>query len=128
MGYRIDSGQTRYIQVTVDGVLDRETALAELNDVLTRPDYPDRHTLWDFTGANMGLNIQDIEEITGVLRLYRPAGPGFANRVALVVSGRMELAMANIFIAAAKLLPFKYKAFLDLNAARTFASSSSTTR
>lgn len=120
MGYRLEPDHNSYLHIILEGRLDKATALAAMNDLMIHPEYPVKNTLWDFDKVQMGLNLQDIGEIVGILRLYKPVNKKFANRVAFLVKNQMELAMANVFIAGTALLPFKYKAFTDLNKARRF--------
>jgi hypothetical protein len=83
----------------------------------------DKHTFWDLDEANMGLSIGDLKEIIGVLRLYKPARKDFADKAALLVPGKFNSAMAEMFVAMAKLLPIKYRVFNDPKQAESYLCS-----
>jgi len=68
----------------------------------------------------MGLSISDLTEIIGVLKLYRPKQKEFANKSALLVSGRMNSAMVTMFTTMTKMLAFKYKVLKDEKSAESF--------
>lgn len=93
--------------------MDMETTLAAMEELVSHPEYYDKHSFWDFSTAQVGLAIQDLKEIAGVMKLFKPARKKFANKAALLVAGRMNLAIVNIFIAFSTMLPFEYKAFCE---------------
>ena len=122
MGHTLNADNSTYIRMTVQGLLDKAAAMAAMDELLAHPEYPVKHTLWDLRAARMGLSIQDLREIAGILKLYTPPSKDFANKAAFVINNRMELAMANIFISLSAFLPFKYKAFPKIEPAETYLS------
>lgn len=122
MGYTIDDSHPDYIRVTVTSVLDKSTVLAAMSKLVNHPDYTIKHSLWDLSEATMGLTLQDLKEIIGVMRLYRTP-KRFANKSSLLVSGTMESAMVKVFIGMSTLLPFEYKAFTCFADAEKFLKS-----
>lgn len=120
MTHTLDEKHNSYIIMKVIGVLDRESALSVIKEILNHPDYPIKHTLWDLTSVQMRLSVDDFREISGILKLYKPPDDDFANRSAFLVKNRLELAMANVFIAITAFLPFQYKAFLDIENAISY--------
>jgi hypothetical protein len=123
MGYTIDRSHPAYIKVTVTGVVDKETLLTAAKEILQHPEYIIKHTMWHFTEATPGLDIADLKEIVGIISLYKPEVKDFANKSALVLPGRLFRAMGDIFVTMAKLVPVKYMAFNDVEAAEDFLCS-----
>lgn len=120
MEYLIESHLKNCLKINITGQMDKQTILAAMDELIHHPDFYEKHSLWDLTTAQMALSLQDLKEIAGVMKLFKPEKPDFANKSAFLVSGRMNLAMANIFITLATLLPFEYKAFSDLEKARDY--------
>jgi hypothetical protein len=116
----IDSSHDRYMKITISGVLVKPELIAVMAQILQHPEYPDKHTLWDLTRASMGLSIADLKEIVGVMRLYRPARKDFADRAALIIPGKFNTAMAEVFVAMSKVLPIKYRVFNDRDKAEAY--------
>jgi hypothetical protein len=71
----------------------------------------------------VGISFEDIKQITRAMKHFKPERKTFANKSALLVSGKMTLAMANIFVALAVLLPFEYRAFSDPHKAEAYLSA-----
>ena len=127
MDYQLNTSQPAYIQIVVTQVVKKTSLVNAMSDVFQHPEYPFKHSLWDFSAATgMGLNIGELREIIGMLRLFRPRGNNFANKVALVVPNHLHRAMAGIFISLATLLPFEYKVFKTNGAAIKFLSPTMT--
>lgn len=120
MEYRLDDSHPVYIRMTVTGLVDKPYLIAAMSHLVQHPDYPARHSLWDFTGAAMGISIGDLNEIAGVLRLYKPRQENFADKSALVVPDRLHQSMVDLFISMTRFLPFRYRAFKDIDAAVRF--------
>ncbi len=120
MGYQIDDKNDEYISITLTGMMDKQCIISALSELLNHPDYHKKHSLWDFSEARMGLTLGDLSEIIGVLRLFKTIENKFANRSALVITGKLQLAMGNVFISMATMLPFDYKVFENKEAAKTF--------
>lgn len=123
MDYELDNSHPLYIEMTVTGIVHKAGMIAALSELLRHPEYISKHTLWDFTGASMGLSIGDLKEIAGVLRLYKPGTKNFHSRSALLVPSMMELSMVKLYISISKLLPFDYKAFSDREEALAFLTA-----
>ncbi len=119
----LDSSHARYIKITISGVLVKPELIAVMAQILQHPEYLDKHTLWDLTEASMGLAIADLMEIVGVLRLYKPARKDFADKAALLISGKFNSAMAEIFVTMSKVLPVKYRIFNDWDKAEAYVCS-----
>ncbi|MBU0970888.1 MAG: hypothetical protein KKC20_09595 [Proteobacteria bacterium] len=121
MDYQLNASHPDYIQIVVTRVVEKTGLAHAMSAVFQHPEYPFKHSLWDFSAATgMGLNIGDLREIIGTLRLFRPRDNNFANKVALVVPNHMHRAMAGIFVSLATLLPFEYKLFKTNGAAIKF--------
>jgi hypothetical protein len=123
MDFELDSSHDNYIAMTVSGGVDKAGLISAISQLVQHPEYLDKHSFWDFTKADMGLTMGDLSEIIGVLRLYKPAQSDFADKSALLIPGKMNQAMVNVFVTLAKVLPFKYKVFNDSNKAKSFLSS-----
>ncbi len=123
MEHSINNSHPVYILILVSGVVDKKRILAAMSELFTHPDYHSKHSMWDFSGASMGLSIGDLGEIAGVLKLFKPQKKNFANRVALVVPMIMEMGMAKVFLSISKLLPFDYKVFENREQALPFLTS-----
>ncbi len=120
MEHVLDNSHPLYIQLNIFGTLDKPSLLSAMSEVFQHPDYMNKHSLWNFTQATMGLSIEDLNEIVGVLSLFKPQQKNFANKVALVVPTIMELSMAKIFVSLSKFLPFSYKIFKTKEDAKAF--------
>ncbi len=120
MEYTLDNSHSVYIQMNVSGVVDKSGLLSAMSELVMHPDFTDKHSLWDFTQATMGLSISDFGEIAGVLGLYKSQKKNFANKSALLIPNLMELSMAKMFVSISKLLPFKYKVFKTREKALVF--------
>ncbi len=123
MGYLLNPDHTDYIEIIVHGLLDRKTAVAALDEVLSHPQYPVKHTLWNLTLSQNGLSVKDLMEIAGILKQFTPPAKHFANKSALLVKNRMEIAMVNLIGSAAAFLPVRYKTFLNFDKARAYLTS-----
>lgn len=66
MEYRLDDSHPVYIRMTVTGIADRPGLLSALSELLHHPAYTDKHSLWDFSRADMGVSIRDLSEIAGI--------------------------------------------------------------
>ncbi len=120
MGYIIDRSHDKYIKITVSGLADKETLLKAAAEVLQDPEYTVKNTMWLFSEAKLGLDIADLKELAGIFSLYKPEVKEFANKSAIVLSGRLLTAMGEIFVTMTKLLPVRYKVFNDIKAAEAF--------
>lgn len=123
MDHILNDSDPQFIVMTVTGVVDKAGIIAALSKLLTHPDYKAKHTMWDFTGATMGLSLGDFREIAGVLGLFKPRTEHFANRSALVVPHPMERNMAKVYVSISKVLPFDYRVFQTREAAREFLTA-----
>ena len=112
MKFTLDPSHEKYIKLTITGVITKSGLIPIMSEVLQHPQYPDKHMYWDLTQAGMGLSIGDLKEIIGVMRLYKPE-KNFADRSAILVSGKMNKAMGELFVTMTKLLPVKYRIFTD---------------
>ncbi len=120
MPYSIKNHHQNYLEIVVKGLFDKKSALAAMNELLNHPEYYDKNSLWNFSSAQVGLSLMDLKEIAGVMKLFIPKQKQFADKVALFVSGRVHLGIANIFVTLSTLLPFKYKAFSDIKKAKAY--------
>lgn len=123
MEYKLDASHKQYITVKTTGVITKSMLIAAISELMNHPEYPQKHTLWNFSESSTGLTIGDLKEIASILSLYKPKDKNFANKSAIVVPGQMHSAMADLFITMAKLLPFDYKAFRDIQKAKAFLES-----
>ena len=123
MAAEVDWSHDTYVKIRISGLLTKPGLIGIMSEILQHPDYTRKHTFWDLRQGKMGLSITDLKEIVGVLRLYRPETEHFADRAALLVSGKMNDAMAQIFVAMTRLLPIRYRVFNDRKAAETFLLS-----
>ena len=119
-GFTINDSHKDYLEIVITGLLHKTLILNASRSVLNHPDYYTKNTLWDFTRARMGLNIQELKEIIGILGLFRPQKSEFANRGAFLVKGRMNASIANMFVGMTALLPFKYRVFSDIQNAKAY--------
>ena len=99
MEYTLDTSHERYIKISVNGLIVKSELVKLMAEILKHPLYPDRHTFWDLRHASLGLSISDLKEIVGVLRLYNPPVKRFSGKAALLVPGKMNTAIAEIFVA-----------------------------
>jgi hypothetical protein len=123
MKYTIDASDEKYIRVTGTGVLDRNSLMSAMSELMRHPEYAQKHSLWDFSGVSFGITLQDLEGIVGFLSLFQPLDKNFANRSALVVPGKMYQAMAEMFVSMTQNLIFEYKVFQDKRDALGFLKS-----
>lgn len=120
MEYHLDTSHDRYIKVTVSGVITKSMLITAISELMGHPDYIHKHSLWNLSESSVGLTISDLKEIVGVLSLYKPEDNNFANKSAIVVPGEMHKAIVDLFIKMSKWLPFKYKAFYNVEEAEAF--------
>lgn len=120
MEYQLDASHARYIRMTVTGMVEKKGLTDAMSELMGHADYSDKHTLWDFTRAAMGLSLSDLGEIAGVLRLYKTRNKKFASKSALVVPGLMDMSMAKIYVSLSQLLPFDYRVFQSIEDALDF--------
>ncbi|WDP89033.1 MAG: hypothetical protein HUN04_04525 [Desulfobacter sp.] len=123
MAFELDSPHDKYIKIKVSGVIEKATLISAISQLMNHPEYTDKHSYWDFTNASMGLTISDLNEIAGVLKLYKPGTKNFADKSALVVPGTLTSAMAEMFVKMSNVLPFKYRVFTEPNDAIEFLCS-----
>ena len=122
METELDWSHDIYVKITISGLLVKPELISLMAEILQHPDYPSRHTFWDLRQCGMGLSIADLKEIIGVLKLYRPR-ENFADKAALLVPGKMNSAMAGVFVTMTKLLPIKYRVFSNWEEAEDYVSS-----
>lgn len=122
MNYTLDNSHPAYIQINTQGLVEIKSFMPALSELLSHPEYPSKHTIWNFSQSQIGLSIGDMKEIAGVLRLYKPTEKNFANKSALVVPDNMARAMAGFYISISRLLPFDYRIFKGLEDARAFVT------
>jgi len=119
--YPLDDTHKKYIKIIVTGPLEKNRIIHAMKALMTHPEFKIKHSFWNLKGASQGgIDILDIREIVGVLRLYRPKEKDFANKSAFLVSGGVNKSLINIYITMANLLPFKYRVFTDQDEARRF--------
>ena len=123
MEFELDASHQKYIKITLSGLVMKPELISVMAKILQHPEYLDKHTFWDLTEASMGLSITDLKEIVGVLRLYKPERKDFANRAAMLVSGKLNSAMLEMFVTMSKLLPIKYRVFNDWDKAEAYICS-----
>lgn len=123
MDFELDASHHSYIKINVRGMVEKPGFISAISQLMSHPDYLNKHSYWDFTQANMGLTISDLKEIAGVLKLYKPEQKEFANRSALLVHGKLISAMAQMFVSMSNQLSFKYRVFTDPKDAETYLCS-----
>ena len=121
MIHQLNTSHASYIHIIVTGVVEQASLLDAMSEVFQHPDYHFKHSLWDFSNATgLGLNMGDMKELVGILKLVKTKDKTFANKVALLIPDHLHQAMATLFISLAKLLPFEYKVFQTRDAAILF--------
>ncbi|MDX2441034.1 MAG: hypothetical protein QNK40_10850 [Desulfobacterales bacterium] len=123
MDFELDASHEKYIEITISGLIVKPELISVMAEILQHSEYMDKHTFWDLREASMGLFIGDLKEIVGVLHLYKPERKDFANKAALLVPGKFNSAVAEIFVAMSKLLPIKYRVFNDWEQAEAYLYS-----
>jgi hypothetical protein len=116
----LDWSHDQYVRITVSGTINKTDLVGLMAEILQHPDYTKKHTFWDLRHVTMGLSIADLREIIGVLKLYRPQTRDFADRAALLVPGKMNQAMAQVFVTMTRMLPIRYQVFSDWETAQQF--------
>lgn len=123
MEFKLDDSHKSYIKITVSGALVKKRIVHAMKALITHPEYEVKHSLWDLTGAEQGtIDIHDIKEIIGFLRLYKPKQRNFANKGAFLVSTDMNKALVNVYVTLSKMLPFKYKVYTRFENAVAYLS------
>ena len=123
MEFTLDPSRETYIKITISGLITKSRLIPVMAEILQHPQYPDKHMYWDLTQASMGLSIGDLKEIIGVLRLYKPGKKNFADRSSILVSGKMNKAMGELFVTMTKVLPVKYRIFTAPDEAENYLIS-----
>ncbi|WP_022666785.1 hypothetical protein [Desulfospira joergensenii] len=123
MDFTLDPSHEKYIKITISGLIVKSQLITVMSEILHHPQFLEKHTYWDLTQGSMGLSIGDLKEIIGVLRLYKPEKKNFADRSSLLVPGKMNKAIAEMFVTMAKVLPFKYRVFNDPEKAEAYLIS-----
>ncbi len=123
MDFQLDASHEKYIKITISGLVVKPELISVMAKILQHPEYLDKHTFWDLTEASMGLSVADFKEIIGVMRLYKPERKDFADKAALLVPGKFNSAMAEMFVTMSKLLPIKYRVFNDWDEAEAYLCS-----
>jgi len=118
--FELDASHSIYIKMRVTGIVDKPGLISAISELMQHPEYLDKHSFWDFTQANLGLSISDLNEIVGILRLYKPRQKEFANRSSILVTGPMTSAIVDMFVKMTALLPFNYRVFNDAKEAEAF--------
>lgn len=111
MNFELDTAHAGYFSVTISGLIVKTELIPLMAEILQHPEYESKHTFFDLREADMGLSIGDLKEIIGILRLYRPRKKNFADKSALLVSGKLHSAIADMFVTMTGLLPVKYRVF-----------------
>ncbi len=117
MGFALEP-HDHYLEIVFDGVLVKQTVLSSLNQLVNHPEYYEKHSLWNLSDIRVGFSMSDIKEIIGVMRLFTPKQADFANRSAFLVSGQVNISLAEIVVEMARTLPFDFKVFSDSSSAR----------
>lgn len=123
MDAELDSSHKRYIRITISGLIVKPELISVMAQILQHDEYLDKHTFWDLRDASMGLSIGDLKEIVGILKLYKPERENFADKAALLVPGKFNSAVAEMFVTMSKLLPIKYRVFSDHDKAQAYLLS-----
>ena len=125
MEYMIDISIDNYFKIAITGVVKKSDLNPVLSEIIMHPDYAKKHTLWDYSSASLDLNIEDITELSGILRLIRPKTENFANKSVIVVPGELDKAKVDFFISMTKSGPLKFKVFRDTKSAERYLQESS---
>ncbi len=123
MIFKLDATHDKYIRITVSGLIVKSELITAIAQLMQHPDYLKKHSFWDFKNAQLGMSIVELKEIIGILKLYKPKQKNASLKSALLLSGNLNSAMAGIFVAMAKLLPFEYQIFKDEDGALSFLLS-----
>ncbi len=120
----IDTSIDSFFKIVVTGIVNKADLNPVLSEIITHPDYAKKNTLWDYSSAHLDLNIEDITELSGILRLIKPKTENFANKSVIVVPGEMDKAKVDFFISTTKLGPLKFKVFQDTKSAESYLQES----
>lgn len=121
MIYQLNDSHSSYLQIIVTGVVEKTSLLDAMSALMRHPDYHHKHSLWDFSCATtMGLSMDDMKELVGILKLFKTEDKAFANKAAMLIPDHLHQAMATIFVSLSTLLPFEYKIFQTREAAINF--------
>lgn len=120
MEYWIDTSINSFLKIIISGVVKRIDLNPVLSEIIMHHDYAEKHTLWDYSSAQLDLNIDDIKELSGILKLIKPKTDNFANKSVIVVPGEMDKAKVDFFISIAKSGPLEFKVFQDAKSAENF--------
>ena len=120
IGYSLEDTHPSFIEVRVNEHLVKSTLILSMGALFNHPNYYEKHTLWNLSEAEMRLSFSDLNEIAGMLRLFKPEKQSFANKSAILVSGKMNVSLAKMFVGLTKLLPFEYRVFTNRSEAVSF--------
>ncbi len=123
METELDLSHPEYIKVMISGLIVKPELISLMGEILQHPQYQEKHTLWDFRQASLGLSIGDLKELVGIMKLYKPENKKFADRSALLVPGKFNSAIAEMFVSMTRLLPVKYHVFNDYDSAEAYLLS-----
>lgn len=120
MEYAINDTPDNFFRITVSGKVTKDELMPAMSEIITHPDYARKHTLWDYSSANLGLNMDDIHELSGILKLLKPGTEDFADRSVIVVKGEMVRQQVEMFVSMAGSGPLTFRVFTDLSAAEAY--------
>lgn len=122
MGYELNVSHETYIEVTANELITKDELIKAISMLMLHDEYTEKHVLWNFSEASWKVNIGDLREVLGVVRLYKPETE-FANKSAIVVPDDINRALVEVFIMMTRLLPFDCKVFRKKEDAVGFISS-----
>lgn len=123
MKYEFDSSNERYIEVGTSGLISKADLIAATSELMKHPDFSHKHSLWVFFDFTLGIDIDELKEVAGTFRLYRPKQADFVNKQAIVLPSHMYKAIVNLSFTITSGLPFEFHSFTDKSKAIAFLCS-----
>ncbi|MFO7883247.1 MAG: hypothetical protein R6U68_00355 [Desulfobacteraceae bacterium] len=84
METELDLSHPEYIKVMISGLIVKPELISLMGEILQHPQYQEKHTLWDFRQASLGLSIGDLKELVGIMKLYTATFWYLSNRILFI--------------------------------------------
>ena len=98
--------------------------LRTFGSLIKLADYPDRDIIWDFRNALLKVNYEDLYKIKNFMKQKYPENVKSDRKVAIVVEGGFNLALAEEYVRIAYELPPEFQIFQDLESAKNWINNS----
>lgn len=92
--------------------------LQTFGSLLKVADYPNKNIIWDFRNALLKPTYDELYKIKDWIKEKYPENAKSDRKVALVVEGGLNLALAKEYIRIANELPPEFNIFPDLDSAK----------